>query len=116
MPPRIGKSEIKLFQFGLCKKAINIQPVHECIEPTITGSIGIAQAEPMSAILIKMKLNWDACFEPGINNTKLLPKKKIISCNNIEHRRSIFWHCYGAHTTIDRSNKSKFHDFRVQCA
>src|SRR5688500_15798781 len=98
--------KIELFQFGFCKKAINIHPVHKCIEPTITGSIGITQAETMSAILIKMKLNWDACFEPGINNTKLTPEKKIISCNNIEHRRSIFWHRYRAHTTIDRSNES----------
>ena len=54
------------------------------IKPTITGSVGITQAETMTAILVKMELNRYTSFVPRIYDTKLAPKEKIIHCNDVE--------------------------------
>jgi len=52
--------------------------VYKGIKPTIAGSVGITQSESVTTILVKMKLNGYACFEPRIDDAKLTPKEKII--------------------------------------
>ena len=104
---------ISLCGLGL-KKTIHIQPVHKGIEPTIAGSIGIPQAETMTPILVKVKLNRYTCFVPGINDAKLAFEKKIIGGDDVEHGRSVFWHFYRAHPAIDRADKSQVHGLGVQ--
>ena len=76
--------------------------MHEGIEPAIAGSVRIPEAEAVAAILVKVKLDRPARFEPGLDNTKLTAEKKIIAGDHIEHWRSILRHFDRAHATIDR--------------
>jgi hypothetical protein len=59
------------------KEFINVKPVNKCIEPSVTRSVRIPQAEAVAAVLVKMEFDRLARFEPGVNNTKLSARNKI---------------------------------------
>src|SRR5688572_7940141 len=96
---------VRFFGLLLFQKTVNFQPVNESIKPAITRSVGISQAKTMATILVKVKFNWSARFEPGLYQTRLATEKKVVRGNDIEHRRSILWHLYRTHSAINRSNE-----------
>src|SRR5688572_14094035 len=88
--------------------------MHKGIEPAIAGSVRISQTEAVAAILVKVKLDRPARFEPGLDNTKLTAEKKIIAGDHIEHGWSILRYLDRAHATIDRTDKIQFHGLGVK--
>ena len=88
--------------------------MYKGIKPTIAGTIRIAEAETVTAVLVKVKLDGDARFVPGVNHPELPAEEKVIGGDNIEHRRSVLWHLYGAHAAIDRTNEGQVHGLRVE--
>src|SRR4051812_43753249 len=82
------------------KKTVNIQPVHEGIEPLITCPIGIAKAKAVSAVLIKMKLYWPPSFEPRFNHTELAAEKEVIGGYDVKHWWSVLWHVDRPHASV----------------
>src|SRR6186713_2837125 len=91
------------------EKAVNFQPIHESIKPSITRSVRISKPETVTTILVKVKLDRYTRFKPGFNYSKLTAEKKIIRGNCSEHRRSILRYFYCAHSAINRTDESKFH-------
>ncbi|HTE29482.1 MAG TPA: hypothetical protein VK666_03850 [Chryseolinea sp.] len=89
--------------------------MHEGIKPAIAGTVRITEAEAMTSILVKVKLDRPTRFEPGLDNTKLASEKKIIAGDHIEHWRSILRHLNRAYTTIDRTDEVQFHGPGVKC-
>lgn len=83
--------------------------MHKRIKPSVTCSVGVTKAEPVTTILVEVKFDGYARFIPGVNYTKLALEKKIVGGNNIKHWRSGFRHIYRAHAAINRTDKSQFH-------
>ena len=95
---------------SLCsQKVVNLQPVNEGIEPPIAGSVWIPEAEAVATVLVKVKLDRSARFEPRLNNTKLTAEKKVIGRYHIEHWWSILWDLYRPHAAIDRTDEVQLH-------
>ena len=79
------------------------------IEPSIACPVGVSEAKTMAAVLVKVKFDGYARFEPGIDHTKLSPEKEIIGGYNIEHRRCVLRYLNRAHTSINRTYKGQLH-------
>ncbi len=86
----------------------------EGIEPAITGSVGIAEAKAVAAVLVKVELDRYPCFVPGLYHPELAAEEKIIGGDSIEHGRSILRHLHWAHTTVDGTDKGQFHGLGVE--
>src|SRR5690606_921954 len=67
----------------------------------------------MATVLVKVKLDWNTCFVPGANDTKLSHEKKVIGRDHIEHRWCVRRYFYWAHTAINRSDEIEIHYLRV---
>src|SRR5687768_5190254 len=98
----------------LPEESVHVQPVGEHFEPPVSGMIGVAHAEAVATVLIKVKLNGPARIVPRLDQTEVAAKEEVIGGNRYEHRRSVLWYVDRIHAAVDWSDERQLHRLRLQ--